>query len=134
MTPEASVLIWLIVFIIVLLILKAYGIRTWSAIVFALAVALIILMLVYPFRLVNGFYRAQGLDGLVAFIGFITAILIIIYIVQKVFSDRDPLAAWGATKVETVNVVTTSTTATAPMLATAVPVISTTRPIPATCF
>ena len=90
MNPESAILIWLVVFVLLFVILWFYGIRTWSALVFSLFIALIILLLLFPFRVINGFYRYQTNDNLVAFIFVITVILVTIYIVQRVFSDRKP--------------------------------------------
>ena len=90
MNPETAILIWLVVFVLLFVILWFYGIRTWSALVFSLFIALIILLLLFPFRVINGFYRYQTNDNLVAFIFVITVILVTIYIVQRVFSDRKP--------------------------------------------
>ena len=134
MTPEVSVLIWLIVLIVIFLILRAYGIRAWSAFVFSAAVALIILMLIYPFRIVNGFYRASGLDGLIAFIGFVTAIIVIIYLIQKVFADRETPVMKAAVVVPGCGVaeVATARVVSAPAVV-ATPVVMSSPKVVATC-
>ncbi len=82
--------IWLIVLIIIIWILRAIGIAWFSTIVFSFIVATFILTLFFPLQFVDGRYMHKSEDAIFGLIHLITWILVIIYIIWKVFSDRAP--------------------------------------------
>ena len=90
MGSEFAFLLWLLVLVVLFFILRSYGITWWSSLVFALIISWVVLVLVYPFEVVNGQYVMQAADKLVALITLITVIIVIVYIIQQVFTDRDP--------------------------------------------
>lgn len=81
--------IWIIVFLILLWLLRAIGIKWFSTVVFSLIVATFILSLFYPLNIVDGKYVYKSEDALFALIHLITWVLVIIYVIWKVFSDRE---------------------------------------------
>ena len=86
-----SYIVWLIVFIIVLLILRAFRIQWFSAIVFSLLLAWLVLVLIFPIEqsMSDGSYMHDPANNLLGIIGIVTWILAIIYVIVKVFSDRE---------------------------------------------
>src|SRR5665811_296058 len=102
MGAEWSFLLWIIVLVVVFFILRNFGIGWWPALVGALIIAWFFLAFAFPwvegcpdgdhggngvlgrFRL-NVDSRAAG----VGVIGLITIILVLIYLFQQIFKDRD---------------------------------------------
>lgn len=85
----AALIIWLIVLIILIVILRACRIGWFSAIVFSAIVAAFVLCFVFPLDIKNSRYRHKSEDSIFGLIWLVTAILVIIYIIWKVFTDRD---------------------------------------------
>lgn len=97
---EFALLLWIIILVAVFFILKAYRITWWSSLVFSLLVSWIVLCLVYPFSSC-GHFGCRGEhcnndsngwktgDALFLFVGLITIIIVIIYLIQRVFRDRE---------------------------------------------
>ena len=105
-----ALVIWLIIFIILIVILRAIRIRWFSNIVFSALVAAFILPWIFPLRFTpRGKYIHKSEDWLLGLILFSTAILVIIYIIWKVFTDREERPAedceemtwWGKSKENT---------------------------------
>ncbi len=110
---EFALLLWIIILVSVFFILKAYRITWWSSLVFALFVSWILLSLSYPFHSCLQFDRRQmtisypeecddedcdrhgkhkeskNIDGIFFLISFVTIIIVIVYLIQKVFRDRE---------------------------------------------
>ena len=82
--------IWLVILLIIIWLLRSIGIRWFSTIVFSFIVATFILTLFFPLRFHEGKYIHKSEDALFGLIHLVTWILVIIYIIWKVFSDRDP--------------------------------------------
>lgn len=85
----AAFIIWLIVLIVIIWILRAIGIRWFSACIFGLLIAACVLCFIFPLRVVRGKYIFKSEDSLFGIIILITLILLIIYIIWKVFTDYD---------------------------------------------
>ncbi len=81
--------IWVVVFIILLIILRAIGIRWFSTIVFSSIVAAFVLCFIFPLKFSHGKYMHKSEDGIFGLIIVITWILLIVYIIWKVFTDYD---------------------------------------------
>lgn len=81
--------IWLVVLIILIWVLRAIGIRWFSAVGASLLFATLILCCVYPCEWNDGVMVLGTKDSLFGFIVFITIVVIIIWILYKVFTDRD---------------------------------------------
>nr|QBK90724.1 MAG: uncharacterized protein LCPAC201_00250 [Pithovirus LCPAC201] len=81
--------IWVVVFIILLIILRAIHIRWFSNIVFSALVAAFVLCFIFPLRFSHGKYIHKSEDAIFGLIIVITWILVIIYIIWKVFTDYD---------------------------------------------
>jgi hypothetical protein len=88
--------IWLIVLIIVVAILRAIGIRWFSAIVFGLLVAAVVYCAFSPLRFEHGKYIHKAEDNIFGLIMIITFILVVIYIIYKVFTDYDHSRTGGS--------------------------------------
>ena len=84
-----AVCIWIVVLIILIIILRAIGIRWFSTIVFSALVAAVVLCFIFPLRFSHGKYHHKSEDGIFGLILVITWILVIIYIIWKVFTDYD---------------------------------------------
>lgn len=89
-SPVAAYIIWLVILIILIIILRAVGIRWFSTIVFSLVVAWVVLAIIYPVKFENGIYCYNSYDCLYGFITLVTVILLVIYLIWKVFTDRVP--------------------------------------------
>lgn len=89
-SPVAAYIVWLVILIILIIILRAVGIRWFSTIVFSLVVAWIVLAIIYPVKFENGIYCYNSYDCLYGFITLVTVILLVIYLIWKVFTDRMP--------------------------------------------
>jgi len=87
--PWAAYLIWFIVLIILIWILRAFGIRWFSAVVFSLVVSWIVLTCIYPYHIRDGKYQYCSSDVLLGLITVFTVILLIVWFIWKVFTDRD---------------------------------------------
>ena len=81
--------IWLIIFIVLIWLLRAIGIRWFATIVFSLLISAIILTLIYPLQFINGKYIRKSEDTFFHIIQTVKIVLIIIYIVWKIFTDRE---------------------------------------------
>ncbi len=81
--------IWIVVLIILIVILRAIGIRWFSTIVFSSIVAAFVLCFIFPLRFSHGKYIHKSEDGIFGLILVITWILLIVYIIWKVFTDYD---------------------------------------------
>ena len=88
LSPWAAYLIWFIVLIVFIGILRAYGIRWFSAVIFSLIISWIILACVYPFDKTDCEYNYHSNDAFFGFITTLTVILLIIWVIWKVFTDR----------------------------------------------
>lgn len=109
---EFAILLWVIILVIVFFILKAYRITWWSSLVFAMLVSWIVLCLTYPFNSCCMFGRngSEECDddecdrhgkhkgsnskisndaGLFCLISSVTIIIVIVYLIQRVFRDRE---------------------------------------------
>ena len=81
--------IWLIVLIVLIWVLRAAGIRWFSAVGFSLLIAAIVLCMVFPCHFEFGrFDFSHQKNALFAFILFITFIIVVVWIFYKVFTDR----------------------------------------------
>ena len=115
MSVEFAFLLWVIILVIIFFILKAYRITWWSSLVFALIVSWIVLCLVYPMsRCGNKDKRHSSYDGytdyesdydcddhhddkhewrsedaLFCLITLVTVVIVLVYIIQRVFRDRE---------------------------------------------
>jgi len=89
LSPWAAYLIWFIVLIILIWILRAFGIRWFSAVVFSLVVSWIVLACIYPYQIRDGKYQYCSSDVLLGLITVFTVILVIVWFIWKVFTDRD---------------------------------------------
>lgn len=88
-SPWGAYLIWFIILIVLIWILRAFNIRWFSAIVFSLIVSCIVLSALYPFKTKNGKYEYCSSDALFGVISVFSIILVIIWFIWKVFTDRD---------------------------------------------
>lgn len=86
-SPLAAFIIWFIVLIVLIGILRCFKIRWFSAIGFSAVVAAIVLSAIYPFQTHNGKYEYCNTDALYGIIICFTVILIVIWIIWKVFTD-----------------------------------------------
>ena len=90
MHQEFALLIWLLVLVILFFILRSYCIRWWSAFVFALFIAWIVLVAVYaPSGYRNGGWNRCNSDWFVGLISLVTFVIILVYVGQRVFHDRN---------------------------------------------
>jgi len=117
MSVEFAILLWIIVLVIVFFILKTYRITWWSSLVFAMLVSWIILCLAYPFSTCPKFNRNNHSnkyssecrdddfdrhdkhresehnitndDELFLLISLVTILIVIVYLIQRVFRDRE---------------------------------------------
>ena len=88
-SPWGAYIIWFIILIVLIWILRAFGIKWFSAVVFSLVVAAIVLTCIYPFQFRKGKYEYCSSDALYCLIMLFTIILLIIWFIWKVFTDRD---------------------------------------------
>jgi len=101
MRSDFAFLVWFLILIVVYIILKYNNVNSWSAFIFALLVAYI--FLIVCMQDTERCHRDNECDenykhkdknmfcldiGFFAFISLLTFVLIIIYIFQKVFADR----------------------------------------------
>lgn len=88
-SPWGAYLIWFIVLIVLIWILRCFNISWFSAVVFSLVVAWIVLAAVYPVKYRHGKYEYCNADALLGIITVFTVILVIIWFIWKVFTDRE---------------------------------------------
>ena len=81
--------IWIVVLIILIVILRAIKIRWFSTIVFSSIVAAFVLCFIFPPKFSHGKYTHKSEDGVFGLILVITWILLIVYVIWKVFTDYD---------------------------------------------
>jgi hypothetical protein len=88
-----SLLIWLITVIVVFFIARRYQIRVWSALILAILIGSLILGLLAPITTIPTLFTNGTLaTGIYALIMFLTPILLLIYIIGKAVSDREPIS------------------------------------------
>ena len=92
MDPLIALIIYLIAVLITFFLAKNAGIQTWSAFILALVVGAILLAILAPFSIADTFaagpVQAVSSTLLYLFVGVITTILILIYVIQKALQDR----------------------------------------------
>ena len=70
------------------LFLVWYGIKTWSAFIFAIALGLLVMLIVTPISSVDEIMQGEPEYGVYVGIIIIVALFILLYLVEKVFKDR----------------------------------------------
>lgn len=98
---EFAFFAWLIIFIVLFFVVRAYHTNWWSTFVFALFFSTLILLFIYPmddFQLDlltsrrnkhdRDCSRRITSDRLLALIVLITLVVLIVYLFQRVFNDR----------------------------------------------
>ena len=93
MDPLIALIIYLIAVLITFFLAKNAGIQTWSAFILALVVGAILLAILAPFSIADTFVASGAVQAasstlLYLFVGVITTILILIYVIQKALQDR----------------------------------------------
>ena len=88
MNIAAGLVAFAITAIFVFLFLVWYGIRSWSALIFALAVALVVMFIVTPISSVDDVMQDEPEYGVYVALILISFLLILIYLVEQVFRDR----------------------------------------------
>lgn len=110
---EFAFVLWIIIVVVVFFIVRSYGVHWWSAIVFALLTAWVLLAVLFPwdnifdlFRKDDDHHRECDRDEcdhrdcgrrkkdctgawLFCFIGLLTVVVVVVYLIQRVFRDRD---------------------------------------------
>lgn len=97
MSAEFALLLWLLVVVILFFIVRSLRITWWSSFVFAIFIGWIVLMFAFPWGSgfsVNGASLAfdgayTGAYALMALISLVSIIILIVYLFQKVFTDRE---------------------------------------------
>jgi hypothetical protein len=88
-TPWGAYIIWFIILIVLIWILRAFNVRWFSAVVFSLVISAIVLSFIYPFKIKHGKYQFCNADSLYGIIVAFTVIILIIWFIWKVFTDRE---------------------------------------------
>lgn len=116
---EFCFVLWIIILVVVFFIVRSFGVRWWSSLVFALVVAWILLVVLFPMDHVFnlfGIFHGKDRDGhhdrdcdrddcddrdcgrhekdcsggwLFCFITLLTVVIVIVYLIQRVFRDRE---------------------------------------------
>ncbi len=89
LTPAAAYIIWFIILVVLIWILRAFAIKWFSTIVFAFVISSIILCFIFPIDMRDGKYNFNTGDALFGIIVVFTIILLIIWFIWKVFTDRE---------------------------------------------
>lgn len=89
MDVSIALLIWLIVAVIVFFLSRRWQIALWSSFALAVLVAWIVLMLIKPANTVPmGVSTQSGFAGIYWIISVVSPIIIIIYALSKMLTDR----------------------------------------------
>ena len=86
---NASLLIFLLIAVLVFIVARCFGIRIFSSIVLALLVSYFILMTIQPWASVEGLTEGNLSTLLYLLISVIIPIVVLIYVVTRIFSDRE---------------------------------------------
>lgn len=74
--------------VLVFLFLIYYGIKTWSALVFALAIGLLVMFIVTPISSVDEIMQGEPEYGVFIALIIIVSLIVLIYLVEQVFRDK----------------------------------------------
>lgn len=88
MNVTSGLVAYVVTAVLVFLFLLWYGIRTWSAFIFAIAIGLLVMLIVTPISSVDEIMQGEPEYGVYVVIMMITFLLILLYLVEKVFKDR----------------------------------------------
>ncbi len=90
---NTSLFVWLIIFIVILILAKIYGISWFSSIALALIVAIIILSLIAPTSSIEQMFESESNDlvSLYWAIWIFTGLYLLLYILKKSFEDREAI-------------------------------------------
>ena len=88
MNVGAGLVAFAVAAILIFLFLVWYGIKTWSALIFALAVGLLIMFIVTPISSVDEIMQGEPEYGVYVGIVIIVSLLVLVYLVEKVFRDK----------------------------------------------
>lgn len=88
---NTSLLIFLLVAILVFIVAKFFGILTFSSIVLALLISYFILMTIQPWASIEGLTEGNPSTLLYFLISVFIPIIILIYVVTRIFSDREKM-------------------------------------------
>ena len=89
MDLNTALLVFGLVVILVFLIARMIHIRFFSALILALLLGYLLLITIRPWQTVEGFVEGNFNALIYLLISVIVPILILIYVIAKVFSDRE---------------------------------------------
>ena len=90
MSVTAALIAFAITAVIVFLFLVWYGIKTWSSLIFSLAVAMIVMFIVTPISSVDDVMQGDPEYGIYIGLIIVSSLLILVYLVEQVFRDKAP--------------------------------------------
>lgn len=88
MNVTSGLVAFAVTVVLVFFFLVWYGIKTWSALIFALAIGLLVMFIVTPISSVDEIMQGEPEYGIYVGIVIIASLLILIYLVEKVFRDK----------------------------------------------
>ena len=89
MDLNTALFVFLLITILVFLVARMIRIRFFSALILALLVGYLTLITIRPWQTVEGFVEGNFNALIYLFISVIVPILVIIYVITKVFQDRE---------------------------------------------
>lgn len=88
MNVAAGLIAFGVTTVLVFLFLVWYGIKTWSSLILALTVGLIVMFIVTPISSVDEIMQGEPEYGVYVGIVIVVSVLVLFYLVEKVFRDK----------------------------------------------